>query len=82
MIIHFEELHKSIILPHGPIYLLAAATESPTEIGVPVEESVSAFLIEETVSVLIEKTYCLSHKLTEFASLTKEQNSIHEVIEF
>ena len=69
MIIHFEELHKSIILPHGPIYLLAAATESPAEIGVPLEESISAFLIEETVSVLIEKTYCLSHKLTELLSL-------------
>ena len=69
MIIHFEELHKSNTLPHGPIYLLAAATESLVKISVPVEESMAVFLNEETASVLpIEKTYSLSHELTEFAS--------------
>ena len=50
------------------IYWLHAATESPTEISVPVEENMAVLLIEETASVLlIEKTYSLSHKLTEFA---------------
>ena len=42
----------------------------------------AVFLNEETASVLlIEKTYSLSYKLTEFASPTKKHNSIHEVIE-
>ena len=61
---------------------MAAATESPTEISEPVEENVAVLLNEETAPVLlIEKTYSLSHKLTEFASSIKEQNSMYKVIE-
>ena len=83
MIIHFEELHKFVILPHGLIYLLTSATESLNDISVPVEENVAVLLIEETASVLLfEKIYSLSHKFTEFASSTKEHSSIHEFIEF
>ena len=71
------------IFPYGPIHLMQVATSKlsyePTVFSVPVEECVTGILQVESG---IRKTDFFSHTSTGFASPTKEQNLIHEVIEY